>query len=1429
MAHPTIKKNTAKTMKNLRSLNESNLKTINPTTKRRVLIFGPSHIKSIYNFSLTEQNKIINKFKTFIDRKDEVTKFKQQLNKEEDQLKQALARVQDLQKKIDLALKTKKKEAVREEIKRDFAKVKEEEQTRREIRKIDLKRAKFLPQKDEDKKNYSCHALIFRRMTDDDKKNKQKSTIKDTQGRKYIQIAAPYANVRGNILHYDNTRTYRPQRDDVNVSPVMNRLKLAKFKQLLHLLAIDPDVKKRLQDILISGEIDCIIIKDTVEQEQVRKHFHPLKQRLFSGVAPRAICHKDISYELNKKATTFGEMFDIQFNQYTIDNFKANSCYINTIVDTWHDPFEKRKSDGKRMFVELTYELVCQIIGLKYKDQDLGASIHESKKFFEKFRLGLDVINEFSEILFSYRPEKGLNSHIFPQVLRMLVKNNHCYKLDKCVKNKLDKIRAKYFKNDPQLDEVRSLSVSNKYHLRKPVLDNCKLHFITNIDECVQVIQSTEDNTQIRFLTNTNLLEILYEMTKTEYDPKITFGGQRILSLGFKVGKVNATIENTDNTTPDDISVELSDTKSYEEFHKANDDFYNKILLKNIKSEYPDQVLDIEEKYPMGPLTGYFTKKFEDEKVWNGIDGIRAYTHELQQIENAPVFGYFDIYQPYDNHKIEDLTWYCVETEVTDFASSFLFPTTSCRCIGFCLKLAQFNKIPFTIKSFRRPYHIEHVNFKHPIETLYANPKVSDSDKKDIVNKTTGLLEKRFNTAHVCKVFHNFTEAQYYQIKYENSKIYSLQQSTKETEINDIWADTYSDEFKILPDDQKERLHLSKEELDSLDLDELCKKYPNKLICGKFKPTSINVGPKIHVLVIEKKERLVDGFKYIKEMIYQKMAMRMFVLFNLVVSKGIIPKGIKTDAILVSESKEELEKLLPFTFIDTSGGTKVEHIGGYKFESGKSCTNNRIFQRQNEPFNIKQPEVTEFKIKDEWKYDEFRELFDDDNNEVKNNWIIKGEFPGVGKTTTITQYKHQKLLFATPFNKLAQQTRIKGHHAITLNMLLGIFGDGQEYVKMKKYDVKNYDCICFDEILMNPPKILQRVFLFMKQHPQIKFFSTGDVDQLQPIDFNPNNVDSRAYLLQCVNQMFPNQITLKINKRLKTDEQRKQLKALKKDIFDLNKNVLDTIKKHGFKIITKFSEIKTTQNICYFKYKVKQVNNYVHKNLINAPKRNVKINNVKYWDGLEQICKEHYKCESGKLFKNYSYVITSINQNEFVIRDIVEDSCFTFPIKMLSHFQLPYANTCHCVQGLSIDGPITIFDVNNAYTDRYYVWTALTRSTDLKNITVYQDSDEDVQESQYYRIKRYVKDKVNNYKYQDKISGRTWKPEDYVTAEWIKQEYGQMDKKSSHCFLCRTPYEINVQNGKVTSNLTVDRIDNKIAHIQSNCRLCCSDCNRAKH
>ena len=475
------------------------------------------------------------------------------------------------------------------------------------------------------------------------------------------------------------------------------------------------------------------------------------------------------------------------------------------------------------------------------------------------------------------------------------------------------------------------------------------------------------------------------------------------------------------------------------------------------------------------------------------------------------------------------------------------------------------------MKYFRKPCHIEQVNYKQPVDELYAN-KATDK-QKDIVNKTTGLAEKKYNTNHVCKVFQDYAEAQHYQLRY-GGKIYSLQQCSHDPVNED------------------------------LSVEEFLLKYGNV----SFEPA---YGEKIHVLVIEKKKQLLNGFRYIKEMIYNHMAIKMFTLFNEVVSKGIVSMGIKTDAILVTEAKEELEKLFHFD---------ASKKGGIKFESGKFCANKRVTQTSNSPFDIKPLKIWQPTIKNEWKYDEFQELFDFEENdgEARMNWFLGGPYPGVGKTHAVSSYKGHEILFVPPFNTLAQETKdVKGHDACTVHKLLGIFGDGQQYAKVQRTNIEKYDCICFDEVLLNPPFILQKIDLFMKSHPKIKFFTTGDTDQLQPINFNYNNVTNRGqYMLNCIAQMFPNQITLKIPKRVKTEAERQTIYQLKDDIFHSDKNIHDVLKNHNFKVISNMSDVTSTKNVCYFKYRTKQVNKYVHRNLIEHPKKFFCIDNMLYWTDL---------------------------------------------------------------------------------------------------------------------------------------------------------------------------------------------------------------------
>ena len=76
----------------------------------------------------------------------------------------------------------------------------------------------------------------------------------------------------------------------------MELLKLNIFKKLVFgILSTDGYVKELIAKILTSGDIDCVIVKDAVEQEKVKKRYRPLKQRLFSDIAPHAIYRKDIS------------------------------------------------------------------------------------------------------------------------------------------------------------------------------------------------------------------------------------------------------------------------------------------------------------------------------------------------------------------------------------------------------------------------------------------------------------------------------------------------------------------------------------------------------------------------------------------------------------------------------------------------------------------------------------------------------------------------------------------------------------------------------------------------------------------------------------------------------------------------------------------------------------------------------------------------------------------------------------------------------------------------------------------------------------------------------------------------------------------------------------------------------------------------------
>ena len=96
------------------------------------------------------------------------------------------------------------------------------------------------------------------------------------------------------------------------------------------------------------------------------------------------------------------------------------------------------------------------------KDQDLGLSIRASLKFFQKFYLGLVVVNIYDDVIFKYIPEIRYNN-INPHTLYVLVYNSHCYRL-----------------NSHENSFVHKLNLKNVVDEEKETYENLKNKLSTN-------------------------------------------------------------------------------------------------------------------------------------------------------------------------------------------------------------------------------------------------------------------------------------------------------------------------------------------------------------------------------------------------------------------------------------------------------------------------------------------------------------------------------------------------------------------------------------------------------------------------------------------------------------------------------------------------------------------------------------------------------------------------------------------------------------------------------------------------------------------------------------------------------------------------------------------------------------------------------------
>ena len=398
------------------------------------------------------------------------------------------------------------------------------------------------------------------------------------------------------------------------------------FDRVVEFLDTSDDFKMFNKDY-----ITCIIIKsltNTNNTNNATKANDLLDEDLFMSKEEHGVYSRYININPNKR----------------VRNVQDNSCYVKIIVKRFQKAFEKAHQQNKSYKFDLTTETLCDLCGIEYKNENIGLSINKSLSFFKKFHLGLHVYGPFGSI-FKYKPEKR-NKHLNPSHLFVYILNNHCYEINKNVKEFEQLHWASPISDDNLNNEVNSLSVSDRYNMRQQSINKECLTLVNTIDEVIDFIKSyntecIEDLRIVPIVYNDYLDTLLFGIINNlGYTPEIKMMSGKITSLLVKYNNIlfNTTLSDT-KANDTDVWINKDDFESY---HTIDDAFYNGLICHEHMSTYNKQTINIENLLPIGPKSGYFTEHVSNPLM--GIYSRKAYTSDFMSIEYFPVFNYFDIW-----------------------------------------------------------------------------------------------------------------------------------------------------------------------------------------------------------------------------------------------------------------------------------------------------------------------------------------------------------------------------------------------------------------------------------------------------------------------------------------------------------------------------------------------------------------------------------------------------------------------------------------------------------------------------------------------------------------------------------------------------------------------------------------------------------------
>ena len=944
--------------------------------------------------------------------------------------------------------------------------------------------------------------------------------------------------------------------------------------------------------------------------------------------------------------------------------------------------------------------------------------------------------------------------------------------------------------------------------------------------------------------------------------PKVIYRGNSMSALLLKIGEVRVRFVN-----PPLIEVQINGITKYdylrydnqeqvEEFNRLHRKMSEALMNKaNLSRRFVDDPIQLKDYAPKA-LTGKICDAIHNTlKATHHEDISKAYTWGMLNLHHFSITGSFDRWHLSSN--ITDIKlfnkyyYYMVERTVPLAALSpsnkIVLAYKYTIYSGFLLTYPLDKENDLTLWSRIAPYsqvigymtvsgHTSPSKLRKVIKEIANSPILTTDQKKKIWVENVGMIERTENRKQ---------EVRFYKIKEE--AIHFAQKIKGSC-------------FKVETDGALEYMKLHRKHKfyyannDPND--------PNKPIpaYNQFDPTPGHEQyPDTYMVRVKVTTDLHNGFIPIKVDIYGLNRIRAMLLCDHVTTIGI-PLAIQTDAIYFKPHDPDLSD-------DIKNPNIFQSIGDFvttKLLPKQIVPSNALGDptKDKPPTFLEHKKIQNFELQNEhqWKTKPklfLQEAFDIlDKQLKKGNGMILGTLAGTGKTYLAKEYalyrtkKGDKVKSMALANKRVKDLIKNGLDASTIHSAFKMrLDEDSKTIDPDDVDTTGIDLMFIDEVYLLQVGAYATLRKIHKEN-KVRMIFTGDVDQQKIVEFKVDNVDE--YYREIVESFVSFSVTLRINKRMKTplDQQRYQdLKAILRDNID-NIPIPDYLNvcpkiETLFPLMIVENKYKG-QILCYHQDTVYKINQIFHNEILKHVDMEVyTVKDKKLFVGLELIKKGNRAFSDQMLYTNFSYIITRIDKDKRIKRKgspanigaiyivpielldentNIADTIFLneieIPFNATVDFAYPYATTMMSSQGDTYDDvPIAIFDIDSHYCGWQSIHTSIGRTNELKNIYLYLGESFRINQQ---RLETIITTRITQHKAEDKKRKREFTEEEYVDIEWVLKT---MKDSKLCCTYCRYPYNFFEADSK--NRFSIERRENNIAHIKTNCVIYCRGCNES--